>query len=283
MNQIATTTKDRLPALLSQENIKSRFEDVLGKKAAGFMSSVISATKANTSLSKCDPMSVISSAMIAATLDLPINPSLGMAHIVPYKDIATFQMGWKGYIQLAMRSGQYKTINLTRVFDGQIKDHNPFTGDYEFTTKRDSDTVIGYLLYFRLINGFEKYVYMTKGEVEAHAKRYSVSYRNNSGPWKSDFDSMALKTVAKMGLSKYGILSIEMQKAVVSDDSTDFEGNTVYPDGSLDDTEKPKKTRKKGAKLKEQMGLDNEGQEPGEPLEGDILPPDEEFDEDVPL
>ncbi len=240
--ELSTESQPRLRSLLQTEQIKKRFQEVLGKRASAFMSSIISAVAANKQLQECDPMSVIAAASIAATLDLPINPSLGFSHIVPYKNTATFQIGWKGFIQLAMRSGQYRTINITPVLEGQIKSHNPFTGDMEFTHESKSQTHIGYLLYFRLLNGYEKYFYMTKEECEFHAKRYSASYKKGFGQWADNFPAMALKTVAKLGLSKYGLLTLEMQKAVESDDAQiDDNGVPKYPDAVIPET-KPAET-----------------------------------------
>lgn len=206
-----------LKALLATSNVRARFEDMLGKKAAGFMSSILSATANNKALATAEPMSVIGAAAIAASLDLPINQSLGFAYIVPYKGVAQFQLGWRGLVQLAMRSGQYRTMNAVVIHDGQLVENDPFTGNMKFKNERASDKVIGYLFYFQLINGFEKYTYWTKEEVEAHAKRYSQSYRGGTGPWKDDFDAMALKSVVKSALGKWGILSIELQTAIEKD------------------------------------------------------------------
>lgn len=179
-------------------------------------------------------MSVITAAMVAATLDLPINQSLGFAHIVPYKGKASFQIGWKGIVQLAIRSGQYARINATQVYNGEIIAHNPFTGDMELRANPKSQgDPVGYLLYFRLMSGYEKYVYMTREEILAHAEKYSQGFKSSySSPWKDNFDAMALKTVVKLGLSKWGVLSIEMQKAVVSDEAVvDENGEALqYPD-----------------------------------------------------
>lgn len=211
--------KKTLESLLKNEDIKERFQSMLGRKSAGFMSSIMSAVKSNPALSKCDPMTVISSAAIAATLDLPINPNLGFAYIVPYKEQAQFQMGWKGFVQLAMRTGQYRTINASKVFEGDIKSHNRFTGEMVFAEDNKSTKLTGYIAFLRLINGFEKYHYMTVKEVEEHGKKYSKSYSNDKGQWKQNFDAMALKTVLKLLLNKYGILSIDMQTAIQSDQS----------------------------------------------------------------
>lgn len=216
------------------ETVKKRFEDVLGSKAPGFVSSVLSAISSNKYLMECQPSSVIASALIAASLDLPINPSLGFAHIVPYRGVAQFQIGWRGYVQLALRTGKYKTINAIGVYKGQIKSHSLMTGEIELDSSGIKDELAGYLLYFRLLNGFEKTIYMTKDDCYRHAKKFSQSFKNGKGYWVDDFDAMALKTVVKLGLSKWGILSIEMQKAIATDQSeVDEDGNPIkYPDRS---------------------------------------------------
>lgn len=218
--------------LLDTPAVKAKFTEMLGgKTGAAFMSSISTAVSQNPSLQKCEPMSVISSAATAASMNLPINPSLGYSHIVPYGSKAQFQIGWKGFVQMAQRTGQYQTINTTEVYEGQLKDENPFTGEMEFQKERTSDKVIGYLLYFRLINGFEKYFYMTKEACEKHGKKYSKMYQRGKGQWAEDFDSMALKTVVKMGLSKFGILSTEMQKAVELDQGViNEDGSPAYVD-----------------------------------------------------
>ena len=234
---------DALSVLLRQDSIKKRFEEVLGKKAPGFMSSIISATNANKELKKADPLSIVSAAAVAAALDLPINPSLGFAHIVPYKRdgvaIAQFQMGYRGFIQLGMRSGQYKTINACAVYEGELVASNRFTGEMTFDeTRRTSDKIIGYVAYFKLINGFEKWLYMTVEEAKAHGKRYSKSFNIASGRWQQDFDAMALKTVLKMLMSKYGILSVDMQTAVLADQAiVKKDGEYEYPDNDVVDAE----------------------------------------------
>jgi len=207
----AQVKHDAISALLSQDSIKKRFEQVLGKKAAGFMSSVISAVNANNELKKANPITVVSAAAVAASLDLPINPSLGFAHIVPYKrdgvPIAQFQMGWRGYVQLGMRSGQYRTLNVCTVYEGELVHSNRFTGEMNFDEKgRTSENIIGYVAYFKLLNGFEKYLYMTVEQARAHGKRYSKSYDHKNGKWQTDPDAMGMKTVLKMLLSKFGLL-----------------------------------------------------------------------------
>lgn len=210
------TTAVTLKSMLGSENVKARFQEILGKKAPGFISSILSVANSNSLLQKADPKTVMNSAVIAATLDLPINPNLGFAYIVPFGGQAQFQLGYKGFVQLAMRSGQYKTINVREVFEGEIVSENKFTGEYEFGEKT-SDNIVGYMSYFKLVNGFEKFLYMSKEELEKHGKKYSQTYKRGSGLWATDFDAMAKKTCLKQLLSKYGILSIEMQRAQTFD------------------------------------------------------------------
>lgn len=227
-NQLAKAGDKRpsapIMAALNNETVKKKFFEVLGKKANGFISSLVGLTNSTPALKEADPKTMLTAAMTAATLDLPINPNLGFAYIVPYRNRgvqqAQFQMGFKGYIQLAMRTGQYKTMNVSEVYEGEIERIDTFTGDI-VRGERQSDKVVGYVAYFRLVNGFEKYLYMTKEEVEAHGKKYSQAYRSGKDClWRSNFDAMAKKTVLKLLISQYGIMSIEMrgmEKALQAD------------------------------------------------------------------
>ena len=236
-----------IQGLVAQDDIKARFEELLGKKAPGFISSLLAVVNNNKLLAKANPKTVIAAGAMAASLDLPINQNLGFAYIIPYKDEAQFQMGYKGYIQLAMRTGQYQTINAAEVYEGEIIKQNRFTGEYEFGEKT-SDKIVGYIAYFKLVNGFEKYLYMSIEEMQAHARKFSKNYKGGTDKWGlTDFHSMAIKTVLKRLISKYGILSIEMQgqqmvdaitndggKMTMHDDGTleaDFEGDTIDTDG----------------------------------------------------
>jgi len=231
-----------LNALMGTANVKKRFEELLGDRAAGFMSSLLNVVNGSTQLRQCNPNQILATAAIAAAMNLPIDPNLGFAYIVPYKGKAQFQMGYRGYIQLAMRTGQYKTISATEVYEGEIDSYNRITGEIEVNPDgRKSDAVVGYIAYFRLLNGFEKYDYMTVAEVQAHAKRFSQSYgKGSASPWTTDFDSMATKTVLKRLLSRYGILSIEMQTAVRADqaavtETSDGEPEFDYVDSTAED------------------------------------------------
>lgn len=223
--------QETVSSILSQEQVKRRFNEILGENANAFISSIVSATKSNPSLMKCEPATIISSAVIAATLKLPIQSNLGFSYIVPYKGNAQFQMGYKGFIQLAIRTGQYETMNATAIYEGELVKNDRITGEVEIdVNKKRSNKVVGYLGYFKLVSGFKKMLYMSKEEIEQHGKKYSQSYSSPSSVWKKDFDSMALKTVLKLLLSKYGILSVEMQTAITVDQSVIKDADTLDVD-----------------------------------------------------
>ena len=203
---------------VESENIKQKFQEVLDKGAGAFVTSILSLVKSTPQLAAADPKTVISAAMTAATLKLPINPNLGFAYIIPYGKEAQFQMGYKGYIQLAMRTGQYKTINASVVYEGQIEEVDFVTGEI-IRGKKKSDKVVGYVAYFELINGFSKMIYMSHEDMMHHALTYSQAYKydkkngKKSSVWSTNFEAMGLKTVLKQLISKYGIMSIDMQGA----------------------------------------------------------------------
>ncbi|PWX08375.1 recombinase RecT [Clostridium perfringens] len=220
--------------LMDSPTIKKRFEEVLNEKAPQYMSSIVNLVNSDANLQKCDGMSVIASCMVAATMDLPVDKNLGYAWVVPYGNRAQFQMGYKGYIQLALRTGQYKAINVVEIREGELVSWNPLTEEIEVDfSKRESDAVIGYAGYFKLINGFEKTVFWTKEEVNNHANKFSKTVNSKNSVWKSNFDAMAKKTVLRNLLSKWGILSIEMQKAYTADEN-------LINKGLMDDIENVK-------------------------------------------
>jgi len=231
----------------NQPGVQNKFKELLGAKAPAFVTSVMQAVASNPLLAKADPASVYNSAAVAAILDLPINQSIGHAYIVPYKtkqkdgsykDQAQFQLGYKGLIQLAMRSGKFVRLNSTDVRDGEVKSRNRMTGAIEFDwiqddKEREKKKIIGYLSYFKLTNGFESEYYMSIEEVEAHAKKYSQSYKSGFGQWKDNFDKMALKTVTKLHLnSGEAPLSVQMEKAIQADQAVlkDDSGEVEYVD-----------------------------------------------------
>lgn len=219
--------------LFQRDDIKKKFQELLGKRAPQFITSVLQIVSQNKSLANAEPMSIYQSAAVAATLDLPLNNNLGFAYIVPYKhsykdekgawqskQVAQFQIGYKGFKQLALRSGMFLTIHATDVREGEIKTRDRLSGHIEFIwiqseVERLAKPIIGYVSYFKLLNGFEQTFYMTIEALEAHGRKYSKSYEN--GPWKDDKAGMCIKTVIKLNLSKNAPLSVEMQKAVIFD------------------------------------------------------------------
>ena len=216
------TPVDRLKNVMSSESVQQQFKNALAENSSLFVASVIDLFASDTYLQKCNPNLVVMECLKAATLKLPINKSLGFAYVVPYKkhgvDIPQFQLGYKGYIQLAMRTGQYQRLNDGIVYKGQRVDFDPISGDMTISGTRESDEATGYFAFFRLNNGFEKLVYFSKENAEAHGKKFSKSYSKESSPWKTQFDAMALKTCWRKLLGKYGILSVEMSNAIASDD-----------------------------------------------------------------
>lgn len=253
-NIVAQKEAKTVKGMLETPAFKKKFEGMLGKKAAGFISSIIAVTNSSNYLMKADPATVIGAAAQAAMLDLPINQSLGFAYIVPYKGAAQFQLGYKGYIQLAQRSGQYVDIGAKTVYEGELEYENRLLDKFRFG-ERTSDKVIGYLAYFRLTNGFEKMLYMTIDEAQAHAKKYSQNYKGGTDKWGlADFNVMAEKTVLKRLLSKYGPLSIEsiqMSQALANDGGVismnhdgdfdvNFSGETIDAETEIEEsTDKP--------------------------------------------
>lgn len=257
-NIVAQKEAKTVKGMLETPAFKKKFKEMLGKKAAGFISSIIAVTNSSNYLMKADPATVIGAAAQAAMLDLPINQSLGFAYIVPYKGAAQFQLGYKGYIQLAQRSGQYADIGAKTVYEGELEYENRLLDKFRFG-ERTSDKVIGYLAYFRLTNGFEKMLYMTIDEAQAHAKKYSQNYKGGTDKWGlADFNVMAEKTVLKRLLSKYGPLSIEsiqMSQALANDGGVismnndgdfdvNFSGETIDAETETEEsTDKPAENR----------------------------------------
>lgn len=221
-----------LKSLLNTPTMQKKFEQVLSKKAPQFMASILNLYNGDPGLQAAEPMSIISSAMVAASLDLPVDKNLGYAWIVPFYDskkgvkAAQFQLGYKGYIQLALRTGQYKNINVSPIYEGELKRWNRITEELELDLDgKASEKVIGYCGFFKLTNGFEKTVYWTRDEVEAHRIKHNKmkDKKAMNNVWKSDYDAMAMKTVVRNMLSKWGILSVEMQKAVSEDENEERE------------------------------------------------------------
>lgn len=218
-------------------------QDVLGERKGSFVNNLTALVANNSQLQECNPLTVMFAALKATALNLPLENSLGFAYCIPYRDnkngttVAQFQLGYKGFKQLALRSGQFAVIpNATDVKQGELVSRNRLTGEciFEFIdddVEREKLPTIGYASYFRLLNGAESTYYMSKEEMVAHAKRYSQTYRSqkeyirNSSKWTTDFDDMAKKTVIKLNLSKNAPLSVEMQDAIKADQSVMYEEN----------------------------------------------------------
>ena len=212
---------NQMKELVNNTALNKMFKDALKENSGALLSSLRDLYNSDTNLQKCKAKDVIMEALKAATLKLPINKQLGFAYIVPYKDVPQFQLGYKGYIQLAMRTGQYQNLNAGIIYEGMEIKNNYLAGTIEIHGDKQSDNEIGYFAYFKLINGFEKCLYMSKEDITKHAQKFSKTYSFKGSSWQSNFSAMALKTVTRLLLSKYGILSTEMQTAIT--DETDQE------------------------------------------------------------
>lgn len=235
-------------------DVAAKFRELLGNRSAQFLTSIMQIVNSDDKFLMVKPASIYNCAVVAATMDLPLNNNLGFAYIIPYKDEATFQLGYRAYVQLAQRSGQFKTISAAPIYEGQLISENPLTG-YEFDfTRKKSDKVIGYAAYFKLLNGFEKTLYMTVEELMEHAQKYSQVFKKwGTGLWKDDFPGMATKTVLKMVLSKFAPLSVEMQRAVIVDQAVindEYGADVRYIDNPSDQSN----SQENGTEIKARQG-----------------------------
>lgn len=228
--QVQKNQPNTLQTFFESEGVKTKFQAVLKERTPQFLTSLFQVVNGNDTLKAANPISIFNAAMIAATLDLPINQNLGFAWIVPYKGQAQFQLGYKGFIQLAQRSGQYARITTAPVYENQFKGWNSITEDLQVDGSIKGQGLIhGYFAFFRLLNGYEKVAYWTRQQVLDHAKRFSKAWDSQNSIWKTDFDKMAMKTVLKSLLSTWGPLSIQMETAIKVDQAVinDAEGNSV--------------------------------------------------------
>ena len=282
--QTGVSVTTQVKQLISSDAVKQKFTEVLGQKAPQFLASITNVVAGSTKLKKCSANSIMS----AATYDLPIDSNLGFSAIVPYNKsvynpqtrqwdeipMAQFQMMYKGFIQLAIRSGYYEKMNYAVVYEDELIRYNPITGDIVFVTDfsqctqrdaGDESKVVGYYSWFRLKTGFSQELYMSKAAVDNHAKKYSQAYRydikegKKSSKWTTDFEAMALKTVIKLLLSKWGILSVDMQRAIQDDQKVyDEDGNGVYGDNQPDVVEAQDAFEAQGPDNNQIGGLDLE-------------------------
>jgi recombination protein RecT len=248
-NELATANKPKAPITIkdymSAPAVRNKMQEMLQSPELirQFTTSVISIAGSDELLAVAEPRSLFNACLMAASLNLPINKNLGQAHIIGYRNNkkgvveAQFQLGARGYRELAIRSGQYTVINQGDVREGELAGRNRLTGEINFNwndndVEREKLPVVGYFSYFRLSNGFSSTLYMSKEEVTNHGKQYSQSYKRGYGPWVDNFNAMALKTVSKLNISKNGPLSIDMQKAIAVDQAVIHDEDKLeYVDG----------------------------------------------------
>lgn len=236
-NTLAPQGEQRFSGFITSDSIRKRINEMMGgKDGQRFVTSLVSAVTNNPALAKCDHMSIFSAAMLGESLGLSPSTELGQFYMVPYKDnkngrtVATFQIGYKGYIQLAIRSGQYKKLNVLAIKEGELVSYDPLNEEIEVNliqddAAREEATTIGYYAMFEYVNGFRKTMYWSKEKMKAHADRYSKAfssdkrYGTNNSFWSKDFDAMAYKTMLRQIISKWGVMSVEMQQAMAGDNA----------------------------------------------------------------
>lgn len=228
---VKSAQKQTFSAFMSTEGMKKKVNEMVGgKNGQQFITSIISAVSTNPGLAECDNATIISAALLGQSLKLSPSPQLGQYYMVPFKDskrgckVAQFQLGYKGYIQLAVRSGFYKKLNVLAIKEGELVKYDPLSEELEVKLiedeeERENAPTIGYYAMFEYLNGFKKTLYWSKKKMEAHAEKYSMGYKAKKGYtfWEKDFDAMAYKTMLRQLISKWGIMSIDMQTAMESD------------------------------------------------------------------
>lgn len=228
----------RFNGYILQPNTQNYLRQVLGEEKSSFVNNVVGLVSNSPLLQKCEPSTVMFAAVKATALKLPLDPNLGFAYVVPYGGQAQFQIGWRGFVQLALRTNLYRTINVRDVREGELLDEDFASGEMRFAplpaAARGQAPVAGYLAYFELVNGFRKMSYWTVSEVRDHAQRFSKTYANGGGVWASNFDAMAKKTVLKLLIGKYGPMSVEMQGALAADQAV-LDGGERYVDNDRPD------------------------------------------------
>ena len=247
------TQKTGIAAYLSQDAVKNKINEVIGgKNGQRFISAIVSATTNNPQLQECSNGSILSAALLGESLNLSPSPQLGQYYLVPFNDskkgkVAQFQLGYKGYIQLAIRSGQYKKLNVLAIKEGELIRFDPLNEEIEVQLIEDEDEreaaeTIGYYAMFEYTNGFKKAMYWSKKKMEAHALKYSQGYAADKRKgtawtfWSKDFDGMAYKTMLRQLISKWGIMSIEMQSAIDADMAViNDDGTKNYVDNQPDE------------------------------------------------
>lgn len=235
---------DILKSMLNADSVFEQFKNALGENGGMFVASLIDLYNGDTNLQACEPKAVIAEALKAAAIKLPINKALGQAFIVSYKGVPTFQIGYKGIIQLALRSNQYRNINADVVYEGELRKVDKLTGEIAFDGEKKSDKIVGYFCHFELLNGFRKTLYMSVEQMAKYAKKYAPSVprdvsverlitlantevSSKSVGWIGNFTSMAIKTVIRSLISKYGYMSVDMQKAFDAEEDTHVQAQAI--------------------------------------------------------
>ena len=226
----AVARRPRFSEALATDGYRSLIARTLGdeSRAKRFVASISSAVAVNPDLQRCDVGTILSGALLGESLNLSPSPQLGQYYLVPFEDrknnrtAATFVLGYKGYVQLALRSGQYRKLNVVPIKKGELKRYDPLNEEIEVNfiedeLERETAETVGYFAFFEYMNGFRKTLYWSKRKMKAHAKRYSKSFHSEHSFWQRDFDAMAMKTMLRQLISKWGIMSFEMQTAYASD------------------------------------------------------------------
>lgn len=246
-NLVRQGAKPKFTAVINSDGYKRMINNTLGnpQKAARFVTAITSAVSTNPALAECDASTIVSAGLLGEGLNLSPSPQLGQYYLVPFKDrknnrtVCQFQLGYKGYIQLAIRSGQYKKLNVLPIKEGELISFNPLEEEIEVQliedeTAREQAATIGYYAMFEYTNGFKKAMYWSKQKMESHAEKYSMGYKAHKGYtfWEKDFDAMACKTMLRQIISKWGTLSIEFQKGFEADGGIIGEnGEITFADG----------------------------------------------------
>ncbi len=247
-NSLAKANKPKFTAVINSDGYKKMINNTLGnpQRVSRFVTAITSAVSTNPALQDCDASTIVSAGLLGEGLNLSPSPQLGQYYLVPFNDrkngrkVAQFQLGYKGYIQLAIRSGQYKKLNVLPIKEGELISFNPLEEEIEVKliddeVEREKAQTVGYYAMFEYTNGFKKAMYWSKEKMESHAEKYSMGYKAKKGYtfWEKDFDGMACKTMLRQLISKWGIMSIEMQTAVNND------MGVIHEDGTVDYVDNP--------------------------------------------
>lgn len=273
--------KQTFSAFLATDAMKKKINEMVGgKDGQQFVTAIISAVSTNPQLAECEKSSIVSAALLGQALKLSPSPQLGQYYIVPFNNsekgckVAQFQLGYKGYIQLAIRSGQYKKINVLAIKEGELIEYDPLNEEIKVNLIEDEELreqaeTIGYYAMFEYMNGFRKTLYWTKQKMEAHALKYSKGYKAKKGYtfWEKDFDGMAYKTMLRQLISKWGIMSVDMQTAMEKDMAVIKEnGDYEYIDNNSNEIEVASSNNLSEEKIEIQENVNDKKEEYEDPF-----------------